>query len=221
LYTQQKYSEAKTVYEEMYNLVAEAYYVDHPMVLTAANYLINVLILTEEFEDAERYARISYECLTRSVDSECEEIANASESLANVTFELICRKGVEGGDIMEAEMLCRKALRIKEKIHGANQGMTVNTRVHLSNILSVRGIHDNERERLLQQCLAINIRVFGINGSDTAMITKGLENLHSGIATNLPPGDEKTEQLRISYSYHKEVLRINKVLASHSSTDRI
>jgi hypothetical protein len=66
---QKNYNEAKTVFEDLYNLVFEAYYVDHPMVLKAANRLIDVLIQTEEYEDAERYARITYECLTRPVDT--------------------------------------------------------------------------------------------------------------------------------------------------------
>jgi hypothetical protein len=133
--SQQEYSEAKSVFEEVYNLVAEAYYVDYPLVLKAATFLINVLIQTEEYEDAERYARITYECLTRPVDTESEEVANAAESLANVTYLLIHRKGVKDGDIVEAEMLSRKSLRIKEKIYGANNPATVNSKIGLSNIL--------------------------------------------------------------------------------------
>jgi tetratricopeptide (TPR) repeat protein len=51
---QKKYIEAKIVYEECYNLVAEAYYVDHPLVLEAANGLVSVLMRLKENYDAER-----------------------------------------------------------------------------------------------------------------------------------------------------------------------
>jgi hypothetical protein len=49
---QREFNEAKTVYEKCYNLVAEAYYVDHPIVLEAANHFIMVLIHIEEYEVA-------------------------------------------------------------------------------------------------------------------------------------------------------------------------
>jgi tetratricopeptide (TPR) repeat protein len=217
---QKNYNEAKIVYEELYNLVAEAYYVDHPLVLTAANCLIGVLILIKEYEDAERYARITYECLTRPVDTESIKVAIAAESLARLTFELVCKKGVEGGNIMEAEMLCRKSLRIKEKICGTNDTATINSRITLSNILQVNGTHDDERKDLLEQCLAINIRRNGSNDRTTGIVNAGLANLHKEFASKLPAGNAKTEQLRISDLYRKEELRIN-MLSSDSSKDYI
>jgi tetratricopeptide (TPR) repeat protein len=54
LYNQSKFSEGKDVCQEVYNLMAEAYYPDHPKVLSAANFLINTLIALEEYYDAER-----------------------------------------------------------------------------------------------------------------------------------------------------------------------
>jgi hypothetical protein len=80
---------------------------------------------------------------------------------------------------------------------------------------------------LLEQCSAINIRRCGINSSDTAnstdlvsAVVTGLANLHKGIADRLPPGNAKTEQLRILDLYRKEELRIN-MLFSVSSKDHI
>jgi hypothetical protein len=120
------------------------------MVLQAANYLIGILTLIEEYEVAEPYARIAYQCLTRPVDTESIEVGNAAESLARLIHELVGEKGVEGGDIMEAEMLCKKSLRIKEKIHGPNGRPIVNTKILLSNILQEIGNHDDERKKLLE-----------------------------------------------------------------------
>jgi tetratricopeptide (TPR) repeat protein len=208
---QRKYNEAKIVYEELYNLVAEAYNVDHPMILEAADYLIDVHIVTKEYEDAERYARINYKCLTRPVDTESMAVANAAESLANVTYALVCEKGEEGGDIIEAEMRCRNSLRFKEKKYGTNDYATVVNKINLSNILQIIGNHDEERRDLLEQCLDINIDRTGINISDTTdsvdlllAVLNGLANLHKRIADRLPPGNAKTEQLHISDLYRKE-----------------
>lgn len=74
-FLQLKFESSKSVCEETYNLVAEAYNPTHPMVLSAANLLITTLIKLKEYYDAERYARICYECLTRPVDMEDEEVS--------------------------------------------------------------------------------------------------------------------------------------------------
>jgi tetratricopeptide (TPR) repeat protein len=213
--SQHKYSEARSVYEDLYNLVAEAYYVDHPLVLEAANFLIKVLIQLKEFETAGGYARITYECLTRPVDPESIDVATAADSLANIIFESVFLNGVEGGNIVEAEMLSRKALRIIEKIHGVDS--TATKRVHLSDILSVEGNHDDERKSLLEECLTINIRLFGINGGDTQGANSALAYFHTEMADYLPPCDERTEQLRIANTYQLEASRIDSVLSSHPS----
>jgi hypothetical protein len=64
---------------------------------------------------------------------------------------------------MEAEMLCRKSLRIREELHGPASSRIVNSSIHLSNILQRIGNHDDERKKLLEQCLAIKIRRLGID----------------------------------------------------------
>jgi hypothetical protein len=46
--------EAKVIYEECYNLVAEVYYADHRLVLEAANGLMSALMHLKEYYDAER-----------------------------------------------------------------------------------------------------------------------------------------------------------------------
>jgi hypothetical protein len=89
---QNKHKEARIVCEELYNLVAEVYFIDHPLVLDAASLLIKNLICTEEYEIAERYARISYEGLTRPVDNESLEVAEFAELLGRVCYQLICIK---------------------------------------------------------------------------------------------------------------------------------
>jgi hypothetical protein len=72
--------------------------------------------------------------------------------------------------------------------------------------------------------LAINIRRYGINEEDTAIVNHGLANFHKEMASKLPRGKAKTEQLRISDLYHKEELRIkmfNFELSLDSSRDHL
>jgi hypothetical protein len=131
------YKEAKEAREECYNLVAEFYSPDHPMVLEAGNKLIEHLLSTEEYYDAERFARISYECLTRPVDTESYMVADASESLATAMFRL--NRNDKNWDSTEAEMLCRKALRIKNIVYGPNHVMQMRLLATLADILQVKG----------------------------------------------------------------------------------
>jgi stalled ribosome rescue protein Dom34 len=67
--------------------------------------MIKILISIGEHKDAERYVRISYECLTRPVDSESMMVADTAESLESVVHEFV-RSG-EVGDIVEAKKLAR------------------------------------------------------------------------------------------------------------------
>lgn len=141
LYVQFEFRLSKAVYKRKYDLVSELFPPHHPMILMALNCLIKVLIHTREFDDAERYARTCYECLSsQSVDAESDDIANAAESLAVVTSKL---KNQDGGDrIMEAEMLARKAVCIKEQIHGIDHFQTRSSLSSLSDILQLKGNDD-------------------------------------------------------------------------------
>jgi hypothetical protein len=138
--------------------------------------------------------------------------------LAYVSY-LICStgEGVNGDDdnvylkrinnLSEAEMLGRKALRIKEGIHGANYYVDVNIKLNLSNILQLKGNHHDEVKDLLDQCLATNISRFGVNSRDVAVLNDYLAKFHSSIAQGLNPGDTKTENLNLASKYCKKGLR--------------
>jgi tetratricopeptide (TPR) repeat protein len=67
---QLKFKEVLVLYEEAYNLAAIAYSLDHHLVLRAAYFVIEILLKTEEYETAERYARICYECRTKPIDND-------------------------------------------------------------------------------------------------------------------------------------------------------
>lgn len=76
------FSISRIVIKETYNLAAEAYCPNHPKVLNAANFLIQILTQLNEFELAERYARDYFECQTRPIDTESKQVAIAARALA-------------------------------------------------------------------------------------------------------------------------------------------
>jgi glucosamine 6-phosphate synthetase-like amidotransferase/phosphosugar isomerase protein len=56
-----KRTEAKAVIEETYEYVSISYHPEHPLVLEAGGKLIEILYLTGDYYDAERFARVIYD----------------------------------------------------------------------------------------------------------------------------------------------------------------
>jgi hypothetical protein len=54
LHDQSKFVESRAVFEENCNMLISKYHPEHPLVLKAMHHLIESLILTEEYYDAER-----------------------------------------------------------------------------------------------------------------------------------------------------------------------
>lgn len=89
---------------------------------------------------------------------------------------------MESGDIMEAETLCRKCLRINEKIYGTKHHEIVRSAMNLCYVHPVGENYDDKRKAFLEHCLAINTRRNGIDDSITATVNASLAVLHSGIS---------------------------------------
>lgn len=101
------------IFEESYYIFAVAYNPSHLIVLKADARLISVLIHLRENYDAERYARICFECLTRPVSKEDDAVAEAAEQLAEITWILMQENGLKTGDIVESEILAWKVISIR------------------------------------------------------------------------------------------------------------
>jgi hypothetical protein len=111
------------------------------------------------FPICKRYARISFELLTRPIATESEELANAGQVLAHVTYQLIAQNGAADGDILEAEKLFRKTVRIKERVHGRDNIYTMRHLDTLREILQFKGGHDDEVKDLSERYEAIHIKI--------------------------------------------------------------
>jgi tetratricopeptide (TPR) repeat protein len=109
-----KLTESKAIREEAYMHVSEIHNHEHPLVLEIGGNLIEILIATGELYDAERFARVCYDSLTRvPLDPDSYEAANAARNLTEVSCDLIRANGLDSVNIEEAEMLARKAVYSK------------------------------------------------------------------------------------------------------------
>jgi predicted ABC-type transport system involved in lysophospholipase L1 biosynthesis ATPase subunit len=70
-----------------------------------------------------------------------------------VALQLIDRNGPEGDDIVEIEMLARKALRIKEKIYGLTYFTLIPNLSTLDNVLKLKGNCEKERKDVMERCV--------------------------------------------------------------------
>lgn len=212
LVDQKKNNEAKAVYTFLYNLMSETSNLDEYFTLETANKLINVLIDLEEYYDAERFARVAYElirggCLQRPDNNECIEIANAAQSLAEVSYHLIVQNGPDRCDIEEAEMLAKKAVRIRENTE-PSIGPTSRAVKILIDILQLRN-HDDEAKQILERSLAAILKIDGC--AEIGIVARNnldLAILHRKIFMKLAPGNVRTKELRIAKSYAEEAVRI-------------
>jgi hypothetical protein len=117
----EKLTESKAAREEAYMYINEVYDPEHLLVLEAARELIRALSKTEDYYDAERFARICYQSLTRPhLDSESFEAAKATGNLAKASYDLIEANGLDSAGIEEAEMLTRDAIRIIRALKGSS-----------------------------------------------------------------------------------------------------
>jgi hypothetical protein len=220
LHVQRKTSEAKVVvYLETYTLMTEAYSPDHHIVLMNVNFLIKVLVHLEEIHEAEPFARICYDSwsnrdggtnsLTGTHETEqiAERVADAAESLAMVIFELADPNG-EGGDVAEAERLARKALTIEERIYGPNHPSTAGSRDTLTDVLIPIGDHYEVKD-LLERCLALTIRIGGVNCMNVTISNYQMGKSLWGKSCKSVDGDDKTAKLRTAVFYFTETIRIS------------
>jgi tetratricopeptide (TPR) repeat protein len=188
--------------------------------LQAAMKLVDILIQTppgngpegcskmmSDMKDTEMYARIVYECLTRPVGDKSLRIGEAASSLANVTAKLIQLNGLEAGNIEEAEMLARKAIRIQERLYDLDHCFTVNLLLKLANILGMKKDYNDKLKTLFERSLVKYIINDGADSSNVAVANYNLALFHVKVGNNLP-SSSRIENLDLALSYTKQAVRI-------------
>jgi hypothetical protein len=211
--------EAKAYYEEGYEIISTLHSLDHPLVLEAAKNMIHNCMDLKDYYNFERYARFVYEIVSRPIDRENLDVADAALDLSSALFGLISERGAEGGSIVEAEMLARKSIRISEGKY-APDILTLNYAA-LSNIQAMNKDLSEERRCLLQLTLDIRLKREGADYSFVGVSQNNLGVYHRDVMISLPPGVAREEQRRLGISYCKEAIRVNTKLHSVSHQDTL
>ena len=194
----------------------------HPPAINAAFDLIESCIYNKEYEDAEVYARTTWETITLSRDSHIPDndrqyfIATGAFKLANAMLHL-----AQNGDIppeanqvvgQEAIALARRALEICTQEHGLENEHSANAMSLLADALDYfNNVDDVEVLRLYEQSIAIQARV---EGSSTANVAVGESNLaityvqraNRALAAN--DLDRYVANLELALPHHREAARI-------------
>lgn len=237
-----KFRESTAIFEECYNLAVKADNLNDPIVLSNYRKLwssIYYFIDKEQYLLAEQYARKNHEFLTQYLDTYDENIflANAADLLAIALQRLIkpnedeekhsivveietTDKDKKDSRIVEIETLLRKSLRIRMKLIGPNDGKAINALNNLSFTLKLKkGDHNDERRKLCERALSIDINDFGIDAIQVAEQRIMLTEIHSDIANEFPIGsEERIKQLHFAESYAKAAVLITTKLNSPSFT---
>ena len=196
----------------------------HPPAIRAAFNLIESSIHNREYEDAELYARTTWETITLSRDSHIPEnkrqyfTAQGAHYLALAMLRL-----AQNGDILpeanqtvgqEAIALARRALEIHIQLHG-NEDEDV---AHASSLLAdaLEYFNDNgdvEVLRLYEQSIAIHARVEGSLSVNVAASENNLANAYHKRATRARAANDldlEMANLELALLHYREAVRIYK-----------
>jgi tetratricopeptide (TPR) repeat protein len=159
-----KTGEAGKFAEEAYLFVSERHGLDHPHVQGAATYLIDSYLDAGNYVDAERFARINYECLldpVNDIDREGELFAIGKVQVAKIWSLTPPDQRIGGPEAAEeAEKLAREGCDIFEKIGSIkgfddhNSSCLANSQVILVRVMFKRGKTDGELEKVLLRALS-------------------------------------------------------------------
>jgi hypothetical protein len=127
-------------------------------------------------------------------------VARGYYDLANVII-------TQRGDLVKAEKLVRESLRIRVQIK-SNSQLVGDSLGLLTDILSFQGNLGSEMKKLLEQCLAIDIRNYGPDGANTAGDYGNIGIYYRELADAEQTAETRKEFLRLSEIKIKEALRI-------------
>jgi hypothetical protein len=198
-------------------ITIEVYDPEHPLVLEAGGKLIEILISMGEFYDAERFARVVYDGLTRPpLDPESFEVARAASHIAEASYNLLKINGIDsaGIDIEDAEMLARKAVCIFKNLDSPVHNTTHDTTYSFCTLVEIKFFKNDfgeETKSLLEDFLSDAIIYHGPDMRVTSMAYRCLGGFHYKIAYTLLCNHAKREHLKLSESHFKEDLRINMI----------
>ena len=205
---QHRVNEAMTLCEEAYIVVSGVHGPVHPLVQDAAAELIECLILTGEYSQAEAYSRITYETLIdpcNGIDLKSEEVARGMQQLAHLCINMARGGHVAALDlIIEAEWLIRRACNIMENLHGPaspNLAICLET---FGQVLVCRDIFTEETRLIFERVLAIYSECEGGNGHGTLQALGSLGGFYYELGNTMHPGDGRNAEYEKSIGVFEE-----------------
>ena len=194
----------------------------HPPAIVASFDLIESCIHNEEYEDAELYARTTWETITLSRDSHIPDdrrqyfTARGAYSLARAMLHL-----ARNGDVppeanqaagQEAIGLARRALEINTQLHGLEHDHVANAMSLLADALDYfNNVDDDEVLRLYEQSIAITARVAGSSTVNVAESEKNFAIAYCERAKRAHAAndlDRELANLELALPHLREALRI-------------
>ena len=198
----------------------------HPPAIVASFNLIESCIHNEEYEDAELYARTTWETITLSRDSHIPDdrrqyfTAQGAYFLALAMYEL-----ARNGDIppeanqaagQEAIALARRALEIETQLNGLEHEDVANAMSLLADALEYfNNVDDVEVLRLYEQSIAIQARVEGSSSVNVAVGELNLGNVYHRRAKRARAAndlDRYVANLELSLPRYREAARIYRAI---------
>ena len=213
---QHRLTEAMTLCEEAYTVVSGVHGPVHPLVQDAAAELIECLILTGEYSQAESYSRITYESLMdpcNGIDPESEEVARGMQQLAHLCINMEREGHVAALDlVIEADCLIRKACNIMENLHGPaspNLAICLET---FGQVLVCRDIFTEETRLIFERVLAIYTDCDGGNGHGTLQALGSLGDFYYELGNSMHSGCERNVEYQKSIGIFEKAACIGAII---------
>lgn len=170
--------------------------------------LIACLTYKGDLNNAEMFAEATLASLKdpgNEVDQQSDEVAKGYYNLALVIDQQ------EQGDIVRADMLVRESLRIRtlifhDDLDHPHVGMST---ALLANILQLQRKLGDKTKELLELSLAIQIKIEGSEGVNTAAANNILGRFYHQLAESQQNARTRKEHLLLSQSKYKEAMRIS------------
>ena len=205
----------------------------HPPAIEASFALIESCIHNEEYEDAELYARTTWETITLSRDSHIpdnkrqEFTAQGAHYLAKAMLHL-----AQHGDIppeanqtvgQEAIGLARRALEIHTQLHGLENQLVANATSLLASALAYfNNVDDDEVLRLHEQSIAITARMEGSSSVNVGACNKNLAVAYINRAKRAHAANDLNRELsnlELALRHYSEAARIYRAANSVDRAD--
>ena len=207
----------------------------HPPAIRASFNLIESCIHNEEFEDAELYARTTWETITLSRDSHIPDTerewftAQGAYHLAQAMLAL-----AQGRDIppeanqtvgQEAIGLARRALEIHTQLYGLENEDVANAMSSLADVIDYfNNVDDDEVLRLYEQSIAIQARVEGCLSVNVAVGNCNLADAYEKRAKRAFAAndlDGEVDNLESALIHLREAARIYTAANHIANADRV